>query len=150
MLEIKRIKEAQVYQLVPLAVQFYAEGDLPSDFNDASFVANWKAAIREGKGMVFGAFVGKELIGSIGALIGPEFNSGRIFAYEMFWYVNQDYRQMGAGWRLLDVLEEAAKEEGAYMLDMAHLWNHLGKSLKTALEKRGYKPTEIHLVKNLE
>ena len=77
-----------------------------------------------------------------GALVVPNFfNSDRLIATELFWWVDKDARGNGIGARLLNGLESWAKECGAErlsMISMASLSGSIGK----LYEKAGYRQFE--------
>lgn len=85
-----------------------------------------------------------------GLLAGVEFpamaSDKRIFQ-EIIWYVNTPFRKHGI--KLYKYAEKMLKERGISIMIMAVLENSKTKKIKSFYERIGYKPMEVHYMKEL-
>lgn len=86
-----------------------------------------------------------------GVFAGMEYKSmtsgGRIFQ-EIIWYVNKDFR--GQGVRFFKEVENILKSRGISLIIMAVLENSKTIKIKRLYEILGYRPMEVHYIKNLK
>ena len=79
-----------------------------------------------------------EVVGMVsGVCIPVYFDSSRTQASEMWWWVDEDARELGVGTELIDGLESWARQAGAERLSMM-MMHDLDKSIASIYEKRGY------------
>ena len=86
-----------------------------------------------------------------GILFGVRFKSlisQRLMFQELIWYVNKPYRHSGIS--LLREAEKCLKAEGVHSIIMAVLENSKTDKLKDFYGRLGYKPMEVHFIKNLK
>ncbi len=89
-------------------------------------------------------------IGMIGAMIIPVWwNKYQTLAQEYFWWVSISHRKTSAGIRLLNALEENAKEVGAARIAMFCLTDVDGERISGLYEKLGYTQLEQVFSKDL-
>jgi GNAT superfamily N-acetyltransferase len=144
------IREIQVSELpvaVCLAEEFWQEGDLPGKFNMDVFISNWTKLIDIGMGKIFGLFHDENLVGCLGALMVTDINDGLLTASETFWFVRDSDR--GDGIKLLLHFVRYAKEVGCVRLGMVHLTSIHSDKLASLYLRMGFKPVEVHYLKNL-
>ena len=85
-----------------------------------------------------------------GLLAGIDYQSmtsGRSVFQEVIWYVNKSFRRYGL--RLLNEAEKRLKERGVSIMIMAVLENSKTQKIKKLYDRLGYKPMEVHYVRNL-
>ena len=85
-----------------------------------------------------------------GIMAGIEFNSmasNRRIWQEVIWYVSPKFRRYGV--RLLKKSEEILKSNGFNIMIMAVLENSKTEKIKSFYERLGFKPMEVHYVRNL-
>ena len=73
--------------------------------------------------------------------------SGKQIFQEIIWYVNEPFRRYGV--KLLREVEKLLKLNGVSIMIMAVLENSKTEKLKIFYERLGYKPMEVHYVRNL-
>ena len=85
-----------------------------------------------------------------GILYGQRFNSlisNRHVFQEIIWYVNKSFRMWGVS--LLREAEKSLKSIGVNTMIMAVLENSKTQKIKRFYDRLGYKPMEVHYVKDL-
>ena len=85
-----------------------------------------------------------------GILFGVRFKSlisQNLIFQELIWYVNKEYRRSGIS--LLREAEKCLKAEGVHSIIMAVLENSKTDKLKDFYGRLGYKPMEVHFIKEL-
>jgi len=137
-------------RVVPLVQEFWAEGFLPGALTPDHFIQTCKNLMGNGSGLIIAAELDGEIIGAIGAIMCHSPNDGALMAHETFWFVTKKHRQGSAGKKLLDTLEEFAKERGATKVMMIRLTDEIGEKLDLVYKAHGYKPVEVHYIKDLE
>jgi GNAT superfamily N-acetyltransferase len=131
-----------------LGPEFYAEAGLPGRFHQGTAVRTWAQLIKAGTGMV--AVLGEPgcVVGAVGGLLYPDLNDGALVAAEAFWFVSPGARGRGA-LALLDEYEAWAREAGAARLSMVHLVSLNADRLARLYARRGYRPVEVHYIKEI-
>jgi len=90
------------------------------------------------------------ICGCAGALVFPHYwNASELIAQELFWWVDKTARHSTAAIRLLNAMENTAKEKGAKSMIMLTLEKLTPDVLEKIYLKRGYKPQERSFVKDL-
>lgn len=69
-------------------------------------------------------------------------NSDVLIGTELAWWVNPDYRDSGAGLRLLSGIEKKAKNLGIKYWNMLYMESSMPEQIKCIYQNRGYKMTE--------
>lgn len=96
---------------------------------------------------VLGAFDGAELIGYSSALIAPHtYNPAIVCCNSDALFVRRAWRKTSAGARLIAETERVAAAKGASRM----LWHtRAGTPLAAALERRGYMPADVIVMKEI-
>ena len=90
-----------------------------------------------------------KVVGSIAGSVSPWFLDPRqLNAAETWWYVQTEYRGK-VGPELLDWFEIWAKKKGAKVVCCAGFYEKRLAALERLYGRRGYKPMEVHFVKEL-
>lgn len=93
---------------------------------------------------------GDRIDGMVGLLIAPFlFDSRRLAAYEVMWWVEPDARGEGVGRALLEAIEPACREVGAVAIQMVRMENS-PPSAERLYERCGYHASEFSHTKILE
>jgi len=106
--------------------------------------------IMKEQGLLLGAYSGDEIAGFIGGVVGTSYTNFNIkIGQELFWWIQPQYRNSGAGTLLLSAIENRAKELGLTYWTMIYLVNIEPEKTKHLYERSGYKSTEIGYTKEL-
>ena len=141
---IRKATTEDLPKLLNLAQEFYASSEFLEGFNLNIFVANWSNFINNDIGVIW---ILNEFDGILGAVKYPDINSGELVATEFFWFVSPDKR--GDGIKLLREFEKWAKEVGCKKIFMVYLMDSMPEEMKSVYKRYGYKPMEVHYVKEL-
>lgn len=94
--------------------------------------------------------VGDPVYGMAAAIAYPQyFNTSRVAAQELFWWVDENARGSGAGRELMRALESWARDKGADTMMMVALDDLNGDAVAKMYANSGYKPLERNFVKAL-
>ena len=116
--------------------------ELPITHKDEAFSRSHMESIAStGNLNVFVACDGDEVVGTLAFILGPEPWSGRVVAYEAFWYVKPTHRR-GVGMKLLKYVE---KNIDCAIIDLG-VYN---PKLLKLLKRNGYIATKTILTKEL-
>lgn len=97
------------------------------------------------------AFDGDKIAGFIGGVAAPIYaNNDILIGQELFWWVQPEYRNKGAGQALMDAIEKNAKDEGLTYWTMMYLVNIEPEKAKQVYVNRGYYETEIGFTKEIK
>lgn len=131
-------------KLKELADEFYSSSEFLVDFDLDYFCSMWKQFILSGIGVIW---ILNDFDGMFGAMKYRNINNGMLTACEIFWFVAESKR--GQGMELLKTFESWAKQEGCKRIIMAYLEDLMPDVLKNVYKRRGYKPMEVHYVKEI-
>lgn len=111
---------------------------------DLSLLAH---VIERGSAVVFVYLSKDQIVGTLGALIGPSlFSPSELRAQELFWYVKKEHRAHSlSGIKLLKAYEAWSQERGADSLTAVAL-DQLPEVVNI-YERTGYKKLETHFLK---
>ena len=130
--------------LCRMALDFYRETRY-SNFVEAdlgSFIDTITDLVSFNEGVVLVAENDGKVCGMIGcAIVEPWFNKKHRLAQELFWWIDAEYRNTGAGKLLLDQVEEWAKESGCNAICLCRtVLNNASVTEKLGVlyEKNGY------------
>lgn len=146
MLVIREIKAADYIRKVQdLLSENWAETGF--DFELRPDVEMVRQLQESGLLFVLGAFDGDELIGYSSAMVSPHtYNPAVICCNSDALFVRRAYRKTSVGARLILETERTAAAYGA----MRMLWHtRAGTSLAAALERRGYEPADVIVMKEI-
>jgi GNAT superfamily N-acetyltransferase len=117
------------------------------DFEINPSVEIYQAAVDAGILFALGVFDGDEVVGYCSMMIAPHaHNPAIIMASSDTLFVRKDYRRGTIPARLIKAAEDEAKRRGASRVN----WHtRAGTSLAAMLERRGYKPADVIVTKEL-
>jgi GNAT superfamily N-acetyltransferase len=127
---------------------FFNEGKIPGEFVPEEFTKNWTRYMGAGMAGILGWWRNGELAGVLGALLYPDLNNSDLVAAEAFWFVKPEHRGAG-GMKLLFAYLDWAKQKGAKRCTMVHLLDLTPDRLAEAYMKVGFRPMEVHYIKEL-
>lgn len=142
MIEITEIKASDDFTIDLVYEIFKEVGDrFPPEhgsMNIAYMVDEWKKMLKVGLGRCWVARKWGKPVGVLGALFLRDFYTGRLMAFEQFWFVLEAERQGNAGLKLFREFEKAAKERGCETMWAG--FNHINspKGLKKFYERKGF------------
>ena len=141
---IREATERDIPVLVEMGREFFKLTGLPIEYSGDS-VAKMIGNLIDGESAV--VFVDEEVKSAIAGLVYPfYFNTDILSGNEMFWWVSPEKR--GTGIKLMDKLEEWARDKGADLFQMTCL--HEGhEKIGSYYQRRGYKPTEHNFMRSL-
>lgn len=124
-----------------MALEFNRNAPYALFTDEATIVARIKHFIQEGS-----VFVDDEGHGFIAGTIVPFIYGDCKQAIELAWWVDEDQRKTGLGFKLLEEFECWAAANGARLVTMISLDDHVGKFY----EKQGYTLAERTYMKDLK
>lgn len=89
-----------------------------------------------------------EIVGCLGASVGPSFLSEDLIANEALWTISKEYRESGYGNNLWEAYEDWARSKGAIMMNGSRLSNN--EYTGSILESKGFVQSEVTYIKNLK
>jgi len=90
-----------------------------------------------------------QIVGMASGIVSPVyFNTSHLSGEELFWWVSEGASQL-TGIRLLDALENAARERGCASWQMKALARLNGERMVKLYERRGYRASEQLFIKRL-
>jgi GNAT superfamily N-acetyltransferase len=106
--------------------------------NITYMVNEWKRLLDSGLAMTWMALKDQKPVGVLGALFMRDIYTGKLMAFEHFWFVLEAERQGNAGLKLFREFEKAAKSKGCETMWMG--FNHINspKGLKKFYERKGF------------
>lgn len=121
--------------------------EMAFDFPLAISSDMYRALARSGVLIAFAAFDGESVVGYCTAMLSPHtFNPSVVFALHDLLFVSQSHRGAGVGRQLIEVVETEARKRGASRM----LWHtHAGTPLADSMQKHGYKPVDVVVMKGL-
>ena len=141
---IRKVTTEDLPKMFDLAAEFYSSSEFLEGFDIDIFINNWTKFINTGIGIIW---ILNDFDGCLGAMKYLDVNNGELIATELFWFVSSDKR--GDGIKLLKEFEMWAKTEGCKKIIMVHLTDLMPESVASIYKWHGYKPMEIHYVKEL-
>lgn len=133
---IRRATSADAPALVRMACRFIAESSYRGLVTpDPSHQEKVIGHLLE-HGAIFVATLGDEVVGMIALALVPSFVSGDLTVVEIAWWLEPEYRQGGAGLRLLAAAEGWAADVGAAWMQMIAPAGNEG--LAAIYTRRGY------------
>jgi hypothetical protein len=133
---IRRISGDEMAMILPLARDFCSRiPDCP--LNEQHFVQFLKTMDFHKLAAVFIIEHDGQAVGTIGAVVSPDFLTGRKCASELFWTVNPEHRGVNSI-KLLYALERWATQEGCHHLIMVHLDCSMKEELSKMYPRLGY------------
>lgn len=91
-----------------------------------------------------------EVVGAVGAVMAPLYaNRSVMIASELYWWIEPEYRDSGAGKLLLRGIEQAAKDRGITVFAMMALEAVEPEKAAAIYQRLGYVPSERTFQKRL-
>lgn len=146
MFDIRLLTAPEVPLLLPLAREFFSEGNLPGKLNELHSVSVLRTHIEKGTGFALAA--GFPIRGMISGIMFQDMATAEFCCMEFFWYVSQEERG-SLGVRLLSAWEDQAIKMGAVRLLMAHLHSPETEKFTKMYDRRGYRMREQIFVKEV-
>lgn len=98
---VRELKPGELKHMFQFASGFFKETGQPGSIDLDVAIPNWEELISNGTGVVFGLWLGDELIGALAAFSYPDLHDNKLIAQEAFWFVRKPYR---GAWVSLDLL----------------------------------------------
>lgn len=149
---IRRAVPDDLPDLIRMGREFHAHSPCANTipFNDTNFASAISDIATNTAFALFVFDAGAGCIGMAAAISAPYwFNSDKRIGQELFWWVDADQRNTGAGMQLLDALEAWASDMGCAVFSMASTANIKPQALARLYRRRGYVPQDIYYVKEL-
>lgn len=131
-------------RLAPCAAEFYAASEHLRDFDLEWFCGQWKQYIDLGIGVIFVLDDDGEIAGCLGAVKGPDSNTGKPFVQETFWYAREGTRGRGG---LL--YRELLKWSRGCTLRMGFLVDSMPTRMEDFYVSQGFRRVEVGYVKDV-
>lgn len=137
-----------VPRLVELGQRFFEETELGAvtSYDPESAAKSFCGMIELPQAGVFVLEVDGEVVGLIAGLVAPYLFNAELTGQELLWYVEPAHRGGRQSLRLVRVLEEWARMQGAATFAMAALMTS-PVGIFDYYESRGYIPQETHFVR---
>ncbi len=141
---------ADSLRVYPLLVEFGRAAGLPEPFSTCGeFSEQWGQIMRAGAGFLVLAEDGEELVGILGAFVGPRIYWPGLAATESFWWVRPECRGRMAGVRMLKEFEAEAKRRGCSVVAAGHKTFFMADELARLYQRLGYQPLETMYLKGI-
>ena len=135
-MHIARARVEDVPLLIECAMEFAAQiPDCPLD--EEGYIFSLQNIV-ESCGVIFLLFDGSRVVGAIGGIKSPDILTGRLLAIELFWYLMPAYRRGMWAIRLLNKLEEWAKDSKCWHIAMIHMECSMPEKMTRIYRKLGY------------
>jgi len=144
-MEIRKLGHTDFLPTINLIDKFFEES--LAEFGstvDTDFIAGLFTKVRETS---FVAVKDKEVVGLLAGQIVTDTLSGEATYAELMWFVLKEHRSCGA--RLLKFVEDWVKEKGMKRMMMVHMCNGKEDQLREFYKRLGYRPMEVHYIKEL-
>jgi GNAT superfamily N-acetyltransferase len=137
-------------EIAKIGSAFYAENGVAGQYDAERAIRTWWHFMTHLNGVIFSWTEKGRIVGSISAFLTPDIYTLRIVAQECFWYVLPEYRHTTISLRLFYELEEWAEDSGADEFRVGYQAGPHADSLQKFFQKRGFRPFETHLTKELK
>lgn len=142
------IREAQRADLLAILRMGRAFSEAINETHDRESIVQTAEWLMTDPGATLQVWENGEIHGMAAAILVPVFiDRSRTQATELFWWVDPDSRQSGAGRDLLNGLESWAKAQGAARLSMMSM-HSLDNGVGKLYERAGYVLTEQTYIKD--
>lgn len=135
-------------QVSDLARWYFYQCGLLGEFNKHAFIKSWTTFLSSGIGFIVKRTGEEGIAEAIGVLIYPDPHDGQPAASTMFWYVTQEGESLAGGLLYQKVIEKC-KTQGVVRMTIAALFNNRMHRVENFLIHAGFKPIEVHYVKEL-
>lgn len=145
-IRITKIDQELHDRLQTLGSKFLGE-KLGRAFILEKFLSVWSAILTMGTGALWTFEVDGKVTAMLGMVITCDLYDGSIVVQQLFWY--SDKSCLLGGIRLFEEMMSWARTVGARRVTMGHLLSSLPEKFKRFYYSEGFRPTEIHYVKEL-
>lgn len=149
---IREAAEHDIPALLDMGRRFFEVSGYASltRYDSQSMEGTLRGLICDRNGILLVADTGNEIAGMAGGLIYPfYFAHSHRTGQELFWWVDPDNHGGGLGPRLLERMEQTAKEKGARSFVMGALAAQRPEQTGALYRRRGYAPTEHLYIREL-
>lgn len=133
-------------KLAETASEFYDEIESISGFSPDKFLKSWKEIFKSGIGAMW---FSDDYPGMLGAIMYSDINTGDLTAFELIWFVSKGSRDRGIGVKLIEHYEQWALDNHCKRIIMSHLEESMPDTLRSLYKRLGYKPMEVHYMKEV-
>lgn len=144
------IKPETFPQLEPLFERYFADVKYPGTLSLPTIQNFWTTMLSKEVAEVTAVYrEGGEPCAVIGALFLPDFVNNELLATIMWWYVLPEFRRLGLGTQLLELVEKSARARGCAEIVHGHRFTVSPDGGRHLLEPRGYEVYELQFRKFL-
>ena len=148
-IRIRFATEDDFDRIVEMGRKFWEMTDYAQVPYDPDSIRYWCSMMLEQQ-LLLVAEVGGVVVGSVGAIsAGLLGNVNYKVASELFWWIEEEYRETGLGVALLKGIEGAAREQGVKFFSMLALNAVNPMKVSELYLRSGYKLTEWNFTKDL-
>ena len=144
-INIREATEEDALDCLILFKQFHKESKVPYSWDAKKTQEVFIQTLPLENFVTFVAERENDVVGFICGLYAEPFFSSEKISTEVAWFVNKEYRNSTAGFRLMKAYEEWAKGKGVKYVGMTYLENIT--DLSEVYEKKGYSKAETQYMK---
>jgi hypothetical protein len=146
---VRRAIAADLPAILKMSAQFVPSLGIGVEYDEVSASQTFANLLSQETSVLLVA-EGDEVCGMLGGLIYPHFfNTSRLIAQELFWWVDPEARGTRAGLLLWQGFEDWARGQGAHNVSMIAIAQMDCERIGRMYEKRGYRPMESSYVRTL-
>lgn len=146
---IRKANENDLRRIVEMSEKFYPQTPYINITPFNAMAAAVLASALIDNGIMLVAEVDKQVVGMVGLVLAPfPFDPEKVGAYEIVWWVEPEFQDMGIGKELLQAIDPAAKQAGADYIHMVCMANSPIQAA-AAYIKSGYDHTEMSFTKRI-
>ncbi len=142
---IREATEEDALDCLILFKQFHKESKVPYSWDAKKTQEVFVQTLPLDNFVTLVAEINNEVVGFICAMYSEPFFSSEKISTEVAWFVNKEYRNSTAGFRLMKSYEDWARGKGVKYIGMTYLENVT--DLSEVYEKKGYSKAETQYMK---
>lgn len=127
----------------------FTEESNAGSFVDGRFLDSMHKIISNKRGIILVLEVNNKIVGTIGMAAYRPFYNDRLRVQEMFWWVDHEYRNTRDSIRLINKVEEWAKEIGADEVMVSSTTMNADK-IERFYTKKGFRKMDINYIRSLK
>lgn len=142
---IRDANEDDIPALLDMSRRFFEISGYASliRFDPPSMEETLRGLLADGRGILMVAETGRGVAGMAGGMVYPlYFSRSHMTGQELFWWIDPENRGGGLGPRLLEQMEQSAREKGACSFVMGALAAQRPERTGAYYRRRGYAPME--------
>lgn len=149
-MRIFKADESNLFDWLPLAIEFYNEGFDGYKWGFVENDAKLTYMLFIQNHLCFMAEVDGEIVGCMaGVITQHHFNYGFIYYQEAMWYVKPDFRGKGVASALLKATEGECRQLGCQKISVGISQSVLPEKLDRVYRQMGFKLFETHYIKDI-